>query len=110
MSTIEGGIAAVNAHHFKKAYAFVSKPLQNQVSFGDFHDVIRRVKSVHLISVKVIRQTSQLAEARITAEGLEEDREEKEWKKRKVTVTAVFVPENGVWKVIQVDFKTKYKN
>lgn len=104
MNTIQNGLTAVNAHQYKKAYALLSKPLQNQVSFGDFHDVIRRVKSVHLTSSKIVRETPRLVEVKLAGEGLEEDREDRTWRNQKAAMIVVFVPENGIWKVIQVDF------
>lgn len=104
MATIRNGVAAVNGRRYKEAYRYVSKPLRNKIGFGDFHDVIHRVKSIHVISIKMLRQTAELIEVKVIAEGMESDPQRRHWRKRKGAIILVFVPENGIWKVIQVDF------
>lgn len=104
LDSIRAFISALNEHAYRSAYSYLSKPFQEEVSYGEFHDAAERIKSIRLLSVSRVRQTLHIAKARVMVETLEKKSDGKKLEKRKHAGNLVFIPEKGKWRVIQVDF------
>jgi len=101
--------AALNAKQYRQAYNFISKPLQEEMSYRDFHDAAERVKSIQIVFIRVIQQTPTLARMRVTAQTVEKDENGTTWKKQDRTGDLVFIPEKQNWRIIQIDLLTEQK-
>lgn len=73
--------------------------------FADFRDGAQRVKSLRVLSITIFQATPKVAKARVGVESVEKDEEGKTWKKRKRIGELTLIPENGIWRLIQVDIK-----
>jgi len=105
IDSIRKFVSAMNSQKYKQAYLYISKPLQNEMSYGEFERGAKQVKSIKLISAKITHQTPRVAKARIMVQSLERNEENKKWERKKHIGELVFIPESGQWKVIQIDLK-----
>ncbi len=101
--TIRAFVFLLNQGEYRKAYAYFSKPLQEEITYGEFHAGARRIQSVKIMTTALLTSDSHLAKVNLTLTGLLREKEEKSWRKKTYTGEVVLVLEKGGWRLIQVN-------